>query len=221
MAPKRRRRGRIEANESLAGDVAVHRQIAYLQRSREWGAALPRAWKPRKVLGAGGNGVCSLFEYTGNVQGMPRKMVIKQSDTSLREEGIFLHKFADLQSEHVIKIYKDVYSEGGTGSSPKFDCLPFTQGVWDPNKLIDRMYIEYCEGGDLHDAMQLPDMRNVAYPVPEEFVWRIFECLARSLLIMEFGTENPMGQPWLENPVAHFDIKPANSRRLSLISSSS
>ena len=52
------------------------------------------------------------------------------------------------------------------------------------------------------------------YP-PEEFIWRIFGCLARAILALERVSEDPdIPNPnWFyPNGIAHLDIKEANRR---------
>jgi hypothetical protein len=48
-------------------------------------------------------------------------------------------------------------------------------------------------------------------PIPETVVWRVFECLAKGLLMLEKGVEDPTETPWEMDPIGHFDIKPENS----------
>jgi hypothetical protein len=48
-------------------------------------------------------------------------------------------------------------------------------------------------------------------PIPETIVWRVFECLAKGLLMLEKGIEDPTKAPWKLDPIGHFDIKPDNS----------
>jgi hypothetical protein len=57
--------------------------------------------------------------------------------------------------------------------------------------------------------------RKIAGQVPEEMEWAIFECLARALCVLAYGTEDvdaPVSPTW--RPIAHFDIKNENSRSI-------
>lgn len=47
-------------------------------------------------------------------------------------------------------------------------------------------------------------------PFPEGPMWRIFECLALGLLIIETGSEDLDGPGW-DKEIVHCDIKPQNS----------
>jgi hypothetical protein len=54
--------------------------------------------------------------------------------------------------------------------------------------------------------------------VSEEAAWKIFECLIRGALVLEEGHE---GDPNLQAPhesIAHFDIKPSNSKSVAVSS---
>lgn len=81
----------------------------------------------------------------------------------------------------------------GTGTSDKFDKIPFDDyGNYDPNKEVNRLYIEYCEKGDLSGyESKFFDLRKRLIFPPEEYVWRIFGCLARACLVLETGSEDP------------------------------
>jgi hypothetical protein len=78
--------------------------------------------------------------------------------------------------------------------------------------------MEYCGRGDLQDAWNRVT-RNRARPIAEEYLWRIFGCLARALMMMEHGSEAllPIGQAGWNTPICHFDIKPENSKSLRRI----
>jgi hypothetical protein len=44
-------------------------------------------------------------------------------------------------------------------------------------------------------------------------MWRIFACLAKAILVLETGTEDPdVADPTHVYPIAHFDIKPPNGK---------
>ena len=81
----------------------------------------------------------------------------------------------------------------GTGTSERFDDIPFDRnGNYNSNFEVSRLYIEYCERGDLDGYTTQFDNRqqNLIFP-PEEYVWRIFGCLARACLVLETGSEDP------------------------------
>ncbi len=89
-------------------------------------------WKGVKVLGSGGNGVASLWEYQGpNTSPRHRRVVIKQSRRSgLREERDIMLRLGDSRSNphvvHLISLGRE-YNRGGTY----------------------RIMMEFCEGGDM------------------------------------------------------------------------
>jgi len=52
--------------------------------------------------------------------------------------------------------------------------------------------------------------------MPEEMVWRVFECLVRGVIVMEKGEETLNERPDWKHEIVHFDIKPGNSKSKSL-----
>lgn len=202
--------------------LSIRRQLAWLRRAPTW-RGFPRKYKGVKILGAGTYGICGLFEYRGNDQqrgDRPTEMVIKQSRARdhLWAESTFLRKFTHLGSEHIVKLYKDVVREGGTGTTDNsgFDPYPFhVQGGWIPNREIERMYMEYCPGGDLSGILRSDWFRNsntARRKLPEEYIWRVLDCLSSAMIMMSRGSEDPTVGVWNEEPVAHFDLKPQNGR---------
>jgi len=79
-------------------------------------------------------------------------------------------------TDHVVKLYRSCHSQGGSGTSNIFDRHPFQNGVYNVNREVHRIYIEYCEGGDLWSKIKMPP--NTPYPAgfqpPEEYVWLVF-----------------------------------------------
>lgn len=54
------------------------------------------------------------------------------------------------------------------------------------NQHLDRMYLEYCEGGDL--SVHLGRLDKDRVPIPEEYLWRMLECLSSACLMLQRGT---------------------------------
>jgi len=86
--------------------------------------------------------------------------------------------------------------------------------VFHPRALVSRLYMEYFSGGDLVDALS---SRVYTYKsVPEEYVWRLIECLASAMLMLETGNEklrpSATWRPW-NHPIVHLDIKSDNSKQ--------
>ena len=52
---------------------------------------------------------------------------------------------------------------------------------------------------------------NAQNPLPEANIWRVFECLAKGLCMLESGREDLTSEKWNKYPIGHFDIKPENS----------
>ena len=75
----------------------------------------------------------------------------------------------------------------GTGTSDIYDEVPFRNfGFYDSSLEVNRLYLEYCEKDDLNEYIDkfVPPRQKFHYP-PEEYVWRIFGCLAKACLVME------------------------------------
>lgn len=49
---------------------------------------------------------------------------------------------------------------------------------------------------------------------PEIDLWAILECLARAAMVLDVGHEDPSNPSSIGKPIAHFDLKPSNSRSL-------
>lgn len=58
---------------------------------------------------------------------------------------------------------------------------------------------------------------TVADLIPEEYIWAIWECLARGLCVLAYGNENLDGEVWDRPEIMHLDIKPHNSEFLMLL----
>jgi len=193
--------------------LSTRRRKAYLERVNLW-AGEKSAWRPVRMLGGGSYGWTTHLRYTGDSPTIPQDLVVKQGRLgSLARESRFLHMFTQQQAKHIPKLYKACVREGGTGTTGPdgFDPYPFdSQGVYKPSREVERFYMEYCSGGDLAARLRTPDWSNEKYWIPEEILWRIVECAARGMMMLQTGTEEPGQPPWKERPVVHFDLKPAN-----------
>jgi len=186
MLPRRRRPrdaptywAPLGVNQHLLTRMSRERQIAWLERSKQWPGLPKTAWRALKVLGS--NGLCGLWKYIGSQKTarQPEHIVIKQSKSAtLYEESKLMKKIQDAPdpTDHVVKLYRSCHSQGGSGTSPIFDKHPFQNGVYNVNREVHRIYIEYCEGGDLWSKIKLP--LGTPYPAgfqpPEEYVWLVF-----------------------------------------------
>lgn len=74
---------------------------------------------------------------------------------------------------------------------------------------VSRIYLELGTRGDLQHWMK--ENCDEEWP-SEEYVWRLWECLLRGLMVLRYGTESrdEAGDVAGHIPVAHFDLKPGN-----------
>lgn len=174
-------------NEKVArAGFSTRRQFEWLERSKLWPDLPYNEWTARKVIGAGGYGLCGIWDYTGNDQNMPRRIAVKQSMDSeaLEHESKFLHLAAMTGTKHIVKLYKGCHKSGGTGTGKKFDPLPFNAaGRYTSRLEVARMYMEYVPGGDLEDFYRGIDKTPGAI-IPEEHLWRMFNCFAKACMIL-------------------------------------
>lgn len=87
----------------------------------------------------------------------------------------------------MVRLYKKAASGTGSGTSEA--------GSFDPAGTVYRMYMEFCDAGDLNNYRESKLDAANGEPrsmVPEEHFWRMLHCLARGLLVMEQGSEDPM-----------------------------
>ncbi|RDL37451.1 uncharacterized protein BP5553_04884 [Venustampulla echinocandica] len=171
-------------------------QDPWLLSEQRWTTRVGEGWVPKRVLGYGGYAIVGLWSYEGpdRQRATPKDIVVKQAlaNPGLEIEAQFLQRFKDCRSEHIVKIYRGLSQEAGQGTED-----------YDPsNGAVHRIYLEYCPGGDLFDA----DKRRFT----ELDLWRIFHCLARGILVMHQGNEDPEGSRWDIPQICHFDIKPEN-----------
>ncbi|KAK4503383.1 hypothetical protein PRZ48_004298 [Zasmidium cellare] len=69
-----------------------------------------------------------------------------------------------------------------------------------------RMFLEYCNGGDLGDV--LTAYRNANRWVPASFLYMLFKALAEAALLMKGGSTTGTREDWKE--IVHRDMKPLN-----------
>jgi serine/threonine protein kinase len=174
------------------------------------------------VLGGGTSGIVGLWEYIGPIVAPPAvappdfvvvKQVIPDNEYELNVESQLMERImrstAPNGTEHVVKLYKSAYSDPGGGTSDP-DPSPYGgDGAHDPAKDVCRIYMEYVQGGDLENKLKKLPRRQAWL---EEDLWRLMGCLARALVILECGTENPQAPAVNWRQIAHFDLKPANSK---------
>ncbi|KAL3426331.1 hypothetical protein PVAG01_03122 [Phlyctema vagabunda] len=197
--------------------LSERRQREWLSRSFSWKLHEEDRdiWRPIRVLGQGGFGICGLWETTGQ-DGDKDYVVVKQvgwraSDRgSLQNESNLLTLCQNAKdTEHVLKILKLYHTARGTGVDSNID--PNDRG-----KAIGRMYVEFCNSGDMwHYIRRLQVAGETGFQTTEERIWRIWQCLVKSLAVLEQGSEDERCDNW--RPIVHFDIKPMNIVFLSNI----
>jgi hypothetical protein len=179
--------------------VSATTQRKWLESSKHWPYLCAPNWKPKRVLGAGTTGVCGLWDYVGDpaAHNGPRQVVVKQvsqGEYELEVEATVMRMIQDSSAtEQVVKIYKGYHLDPGSGASKHFDPWPYDL-YRNPLPAMDvaRIYIDYCPGGDLdHKLRNLP----AGQLWQEEELWRLLECMARELLVLEIGNEDPNAVP--------------------------
>ncbi|CZS88342.1 uncharacterized protein RAG0_00076 [Rhynchosporium agropyri] len=205
---------RDDCNSGITPDLSAlqARKRAWIESEPLWKTRLGDSWRGAKVLGAGSFGVAGLWTRvdTNTFEDGKRikHVVVKQSKASpaavraMRGEAEIMQLFTSVETNHIVKIYR------------KFIVEP-VQGQVDPTvggtgNFVARIFIEYCEGGDMSQFLKtLKRKFSAENPIPEELVWHIFRCLVLGLVAMEHGNELLEGERWKEK-VLHNDIKPAN-----------
>ncbi|KAI9054424.1 hypothetical protein LZ554_001586 [Drepanopeziza brunnea f. sp. 'monogermtubi'] len=151
------------------------------------------SWTPVKLLGRGAHGVVSLWSNSKRkLRALPWQVVVKQSparNLALFRESTYLQKCNQTGSTHFPSLIKAFHQATDLGSE------------------VSRIYMEFCESGDLQRLMF--DLERAPNSMDERLVWRVWECLARALCVLAYGSEDGSTTgDWEE--LAHLDIKPAN-----------
>jgi hypothetical protein len=204
------------------GIMSLKQQREWLKRSRLWPMMQINNYVPKRVLGAGAHGIVGVWELNGRSQVLPKLIVVKQvrvdSDgEQLEVEAKLLRDLVATDTHHVVQLYKGYHEESGSGSSEQSDPLPFDANAqWDPTLLVARLYMEYCQYGSVESAME-KIFNDPDAVIPEDFIWRVLHCLASGLVVLKHGNESSNdNSPTWKKPMAHFDLKPANSTCLPL-----
>ncbi|KAF7934090.1 uncharacterized protein EAE97_008450 [Botrytis byssoidea] len=216
-------------------DPAMEEAQRYLKQSEGWAPVhIGKDWVAVKRLGEGSYGIATLFEYRGNNPDVsPRRLVVKQEGgpgLNLKQESRMMQSLMKYDSDHIVKIYRAYHRTMGTGTNDATDRAIVDYGNWLENEKrrdanikvqlrrkydIARIYLEFASGGDLGSWMY-ENCQNQR--PPEEYIFRIWECLLKALMVLKYGTENPNDSIFEEQPkdrqhqqIAHFDIKGPNS----------
>ena len=126
----------------------------WMHRSILWSDFL-LDWAPVKVLGQGGYGIAGLWAYVGDdANQSPKHLVVKQSAerAELQQESHHLRLLGN-RSEHVVKLLRPYHEVSGTGASEssekKWDHRPKKQDDGKRKKKLGRIWLEYCDKGDV------------------------------------------------------------------------
>jgi hypothetical protein len=134
------------------------RKDAWVARSKSW-KGFEGVWKGIKVLGTGAYGICGLFERIDGDATRPKNIVVKQVGNNekddLRQESRLLRQVGKAGSIHFVKLLKEYYEEGGTGTRKEWDNSPYIKAeddmeTYEKELEVARIYLDYCEGGDLN-----------------------------------------------------------------------
>ncbi|QSZ28798.1 hypothetical protein DSL72_003303 [Monilinia vaccinii-corymbosi] len=212
----------------------------YLDASRGWAPiAIGKDWVGTRCLGSGTYGMATLFVYQGDDPDVwPRELVVKQeggTGHNLKQESRTLQRLMEYESDHIIKIYKAYHRTMGQGTSE------YSPEGYDPaivyymewlagyekehydgiqEQLADRLrhdvariYLEYASNSDL--SYWMTENCDRIWP-SEEYLWRLWECLLKGLMVLKHGTEDwrdclrEEGRKDRHVPIAHFDLKGEN-----------
>ncbi|KFY38019.1 hypothetical protein V494_04548 [Pseudogymnoascus sp. VKM F-4513 (FW-928)] len=190
----------------------------WLQGSDKWNKRFPDGWKAIRVLGTGGFGIAGHWQYRGaqpykkgSVESRVRDIVVKQSSTihnnGLAAEAIIMELLTKTGSRHVPRLYGGLHRDVGRQDQVVVD---------QKRREVHRIFMEYCEGGSLHDFVSESSYYNdLAH---ENQMWAYFHCLAKAIVMFELGHEVDSDRqhlrrsPWQDaREIVHFDLKPDNS----------
>ncbi|KAF7942415.1 hypothetical protein BELL_0386g00070 [Botrytis elliptica] len=190
------------------------RRKRWLDKVWTWNEPLNPMYEGVKILSSQGD--CLVGLWRAETQFGQKNIIVKQRPRSWRDlkdpMGQKLSEeskhYENLQSllppghnHHIVKLFKKAWVDEGKNY--------LSQDVGQ----VERMILEYCNGS-LDDLISWHIRHHTM--VSERSSWEIFHCLARSLLIMKHGTENPADYSRQYDPmgndlnIVHFDLNPQN-----------
>ncbi|RDW66852.1 hypothetical protein BP5796_09601 [Coleophoma crateriformis] len=162
-------------------------------------------WKPLRVLGRGGQGIVGLWEHKVD----KRRIAVKQATYTSTRPGLqweanILAMLRHTNSGHIPHMIGEMEAGVGAGDAGQtFDTGP-----------VHRMKLEYCPGGTLWDWLSqrwdIALYQKGPASVDEKTLWEIFHCLARGVLAIHHGSEDPSAPRWGHGEICHFDLKLEN-----------
>lgn len=169
-------------------------------------------WTARQ-LGSGGQGVAAVFEYVKDgtpinrvvrKETNPRISFAKFNDPRYWQGDTTLDAFAGgcvPMEYHTQKLVSDV---SGLDASNTVKLLAPPQVIYDQWKY--RLYMEFAPHGDTDQLLKLHDKHGE--PIPELFLWLVFQALLNNCMIMKQGGITEKKDPWSE--IVYCDMKAEN-----------
>ncbi|THV52827.1 hypothetical protein BGAL_0067g00170 [Botrytis galanthina] len=196
-------------------DIGLRRRRRrWFDKAWTWNEPLNPIYQGVRILSSQGD--CLVGLWRAETQYGQKDIIVKQRPCSYRNlKDRMGQKLSDeskhyenLQSllppghnHHIVKLFKRAWEDEGKNN--------LSQDVG----RVERMILEYCNG-NLEDLISW----NIRHrtKISERSSWEIFHCLARSLLIMKHGTEDPADYRRQYDPrgsdlnIVHFDLNPHN-----------
>jgi hypothetical protein len=158
---------------------------------------LADGWRGVRLLGKGGQGTATLWEYQGLDLQSPKRVVLKEvidrpagPPRNFNAEGDMMRSIAGC-GPHVLRLYER--------GEPGFANEPYD---WFSRQL----FLEFMEGGDVLKFIQ-KRRKDGKVPLPELAIWRFLDCLVKGLNVLDHQSEDdrPQGQDWdMHQPICHF-----------------
>ncbi|KAL8932344.1 MAG: hypothetical protein Q9211_006369, partial [Gyalolechia sp. 1 TL-2023] len=151
-------------------------------------------WVGRKFLGQGAAGCAGMWEKRDADGKVLDRVCIKQTQAPTFSEYNW-HKPSEVE---VMEDLQDT-ANNGTVQLRAYRRYPMARA--------HRIYMEYCEHGDLEKLISR--YRSKRQYIPEEFIWDAFYHLANACRVMERGPRRPQDER--RNIYIHRDIKTDNT----------
>lgn len=178
-------------------------QDAWLASEPNWRFRLGDEWHPQRFFSTG---MSALGLWTrGDAEMLPPSqlthIIVKQTESPPEASGpdeakcyALLNK---VNSEHIIKTYRRVHR----------DLPQRTKIAGDEGRMVERIYLEYCPGGDLRGFVE--GLKLLTRALEEEDIWYIFHCLALSCSVLDRGTEDLEKASW-DYEIVNTDLNVSN-----------
>jgi hypothetical protein len=193
----------LASKNIMASDDDDFGKVSFMNSKTGW-VGHEAGWVGIKKLGEGGQGCAGLWVKRDPVtQTIIDRVVIKETAMyNWNNWNAWAGKDNKIPSEvYISQLMRKNYNT----------VQIFAHRVWGTPHFTYRAYMEYCALGDLATIDEL--YRQKQLRIPEPFLWRLFEDLARAAIAME----NPAKAGEKIGPgsfVAHMDIKPGNSKSI-------